>query len=174
MKRLLTICVVVCLILAATSVRADVITSVVRIGGATPGQPEIAAWPDGLQEGAQAYLDRWGKWGEDNEGFYHWDKIPAELVGADYVKTYNKDKKAKDVIYSVTVDQKAMLYIFIDYRYVEKHGNPPFSWLTNGSCGAVFTDTELRILLHEIKTLPKPKNKTRLFYIYAADRKSVV
>ena len=61
MKRLLTICVVVCLILAATSVRADVITSVVRIGGATPGQPEIAAWPDGLQEGAQAYMDRWGK-----------------------------------------------------------------------------------------------------------------
>ena len=168
MKRLLTICVVVCLILAATSVRADVITSVVRIGGATPGQPEIAAWPDGLQEGAQAYMDRWGKWG-DNEGFYHWDKIPYELIGADYVKTYNKDKKAKDVIYSVTVDQKAKLYIFIDYRYVDNHGNPPFSWLTDGSSGAVFTDTGLRCILHEIKTLPKPKDKTRLFYIYAAE-----
>lgn len=169
MKRFLMICVIVCLILASTGVRADVITSVVRIGGATPGQPEIAAWPDGLQEGAQAYLDRWGKWGDDNEGYYHWDKIPSELIGADYVKTYNKDKKAKDVIYSVTVDQNAMLYIFIDYRYIEVHGNPPFSWLTDGSSGAVFSDTGLKIILHELKTLPKPSSKTRLFCVYAAE-----
>ena len=169
MKRLLTFCLAICLIFTATNVRADVITNVVRIAGATPGQPEIATWPDGLQEGAQAYLDRWGKWGKDNEGYYHWDKIPYELIGADYVKTYNKDKKAKDVIYSVTVGQKAKLYIFIDGRYVKEHGNPPFFWLTDGSSGTVFSDAGQKIILHEIKTLPKPSSKTRLFYIYAAE-----
>lgn len=169
MKQLVTICAAVCLMLATTSVQAEVITDVVRVGGASPGQPEIAAWPDGLQEGEQAYMDRWGKWPPDNEGYFYWDEIPGELVGADYVKTYNKDKKAKDLIYSVTVSQMTRLYIFIDYRYVKAHGNPPFSWLIDGSSGAVFSDTGLRILLQEVKKLPKPSHKTRLFYIYAAD-----
>ena len=95
-KKLVTICAAVCLMLATTSVQAEVITDVVRVGGASPGQPEIAAWPDGLQEGEQAYMDRWGKWPPDNEGYFYWDEIPCELVGADYVKTYNKDKKATD------------------------------------------------------------------------------
>jgi hypothetical protein len=169
MKKLITICAIVCLMFTTASVRADVITKAVRIGGASPGQPEIAAWPDGLQEWSQAYMDRWGKWPPDNEGYFYWNEIPDELIGADYVKTYNKDKKAKDLVYSVTVNQKARLYIFMDYRYVKAHGNPPFSWLTDGSSGAVFSDTGLRMLLQEVKKLPKPSHKTRLFYIYAAE-----
>jgi len=165
MKQLITICAVVCLILSATSVQAQVITDVVRVWGASEGQPEIAAWPNGLQEQVQAYMDRWGSGGS----FYHWENLPDELVGADYVKTYNKDKKAKDVVYAVTVDQAARLYIFIDYRYIKVHGDPPFSWLTDGSCGAIFTNTGLKIILHEAE-IPSPGDEPqRLFCIYAAD-----
>ena len=165
MKQLITICAVVCLILSAASVQAQVITDVVRAWGASGGQPEIAAWPDGLQEQVQAYMVRWGSGGR----FYHWENLPDELVGADYVKTYNKDKKAKDVVYAVTVDQAARLYIFIDYRYIKAHGDPPFSWLTDSSCGAFFTNTGLKIILHEAE-IPSPGDEPqRLFCIYAAD-----
>ena len=62
MKRLLMICTVICLMFAATSVKADVITNIYRSDWDVPvyEPPEIAAWPDGLQEETQAYLDRWG------------------------------------------------------------------------------------------------------------------
>jgi hypothetical protein len=81
---------------------------------------------------------------------YHWQDIPAELVGADYVMTYCEDKqpyydpKAYEVSYSVTLGKDAALYIFVDERYA------PFEWLTDGSAGAVFVDTGLDILLNEV------------------------
>jgi len=169
MKPLLTICTVVCLMFETTVLQASVITDVYRAGGASDDQPEIVAWPYGLQNAAQAYMDRWGKWPPNNEGYFYWEKIPDELVGADYVKTYNVDKHDADVIYAVTVSQEAKLYIFIDSRYVVAHGNPPFHWLTDGSSGAFFSDTGLRLLLYEEKILPKKSFNTRLFYIYAAE-----
>jgi len=125
-----------------------VITSVVR-DGVTEGQPEIVAGPSpgGLQEGSHAFMDRPLDPGDTRN--YHWEGIPAELVGADYVMTYNEDKQpwydnAYDVSYSVTLGQAAKLYIFVDERYA------PFAWLTDGSAGAVFADTGLDIMLNEV------------------------
>jgi len=126
-----------------------VITSVVR-DGVTEGQPEIVAGPSpgGLQEGSHAFMDR--PMDQDDTRNYHWESIPAELVGADYVMTYNEDKqpaydpKVYNVSYSVTLGRAAKLYIFVDDRYA------PFAWLTDGSAIAVFADTGLDIMLNEV------------------------
>ncbi len=98
---------------------------------------------------------------------YHWEAIPAELVGADYVMTYAEDKKEKasNVSYAVTLGQEAMLCIFIDRRYVDAHGDPPFTWLTDGSSGAVFLDTGLDIVLNELGGT----NILRPFDVYGAE-----
>lgn len=171
MKRFLMICIVACLMLAVTGAKADVITNVYRWqGDPTYYWPEIVAWPDGLQEGAQAYLDRWGGPIGKNR-YYHWEEIPDELIGADYIKTNNRDKgeESSKVIHTVKVGQKSRLYIFIDHRYVDKWGDPPFSWLTDGSSQAVFTYTGLQIYLHEAREPLSPDDPLRLFYIYAAE-----
>jgi hypothetical protein len=42
------------------------------------------------------------------------------------------------------------VYIFVDRRYVDAHGDPPFAWLTDGSSGAVFEDTGLDIEFNEV------------------------
>lgn len=131
------------------------ITNVVR-DGVTEGQPSIVAGPNpgGFQEGSHAYMDR--PISEDDTRNYHWESIPTELVGADYVMTYCEDKQpvydpeAYNVSYSVTLGKAARLYIFIDRRYVDAHGDPPFAWLTDGSSGAVFEDTGLDIILNEV------------------------
>ena len=108
MRHSVTIFAVVCMMLVTTGLQAAVITSVDRTNGhpSTPGQPDIVPGPspDGLQVGSQAFLDRWDL---PSGRRYHWEAIPAELVGADYVKTYNNDKQiaAQNVSYSVTVSQ---------------------------------------------------------------------
>jgi hypothetical protein len=124
------------------------ITSVVR-DGVTEGQPMIGAGPSpgGLQEGSHAFMDRPISAGDTRN--YHWENIPAELVGADYVETYNEDCKpaypdCSDVSYSVTLSKAAQLFIFVDQRYA------PFAWLTDDSAGAVFDDTGLDIMLNEL------------------------
>jgi hypothetical protein len=169
MRNLLITCSVVCLILAATGVQAAVITDATRIGN-TPGEPEIVAGPSpgGLQEGSHAFMDR--PLNPDDTRNYHWEGIPAELVGADYVKTYNEDKQGSYpnpelVSYSVTLGSAARLYIFIDHRYVEEQGDPPFTWLTDGSSGAVFVDTGLDIMLNEVGG----REVLQPFDVYAAE-----
>lgn len=129
--------------------RKPLITSVIR-DGVTEGQPIVVPGPSprGLQEGSHAFMDR--PMNEFDTRNYHWEDIPAELVGADYVMTYNEDKRTAydpevyNVSYAVTLGQAAKLYIFVDDRY------DPFPWLTDGSTGAVFTDTGLVILLNEV------------------------
>jgi len=143
--------------------RKKVITSVVR-DGVTEGQPTIVYGPRprGLQEGAHAYMDR--PKDEDDTRNYHWQDIPTELLGADYVMTYNEDKRPKypdayDVSYAVTVDQDAILYVFVDQRYA------PFPWLADDSSGAVFADTDLDIMLNELGGA----NVLRPFDVYGAE-----
>jgi len=178
MKALWAICAAVCVVASVADVQAGVITSVERyIAGESPcRQPTIVPGLPGLQEGSQAFVDRWGWWPLPPPGrtYYHtWENIPPELVGADYVMTYNDDCKpwvetphSGTVRYTVTLSQAGRLYLFVDPRYVAAQGNPPFAWLTDGSAGAVFQDSDLKITLHEIQngahTYPSA-------YIYAAD-----
>lgn len=135
MKNSVTMFASVCLMLGATGVQASVITEVVRNNGyptpTVPPEPEIV--PGGLQDDAKAYVDR----------DFVWTDVPPELVGADYVKTFNNDKRTEEVSYAVTLSSAAKLYIMMDYRYLDAHGSPPFEWMCDGSSGAVFTDTGL-------------------------------
>jgi hypothetical protein len=67
--------------------------------------------PGGFQEGARAYVDRLHEWsGMPMEG------MPTELVGADYVKTFNNDKCRTDFRLDIKLAGPADLYVFIDDR----------------------------------------------------------
>jgi hypothetical protein len=68
--------------------------------------------PHGLAEDAVAYVDRPGyEWnGVDVKG------MPAYLLGADYVKTFNDDKMRPDMEVCVRLRRPANLYVFLDKR----------------------------------------------------------
>lgn len=77
--------------------------------------------PGGLKEDALAYVDRhrheWN--GVDARG------LPAYLLGADYIKTYNIDRRRRQMQVEVTLGQPAKLYVFFDARL------PIPDWLSN-------------------------------------------
>lgn len=73
----------------------------------------------GLREDARVYVDRFHEWnGVDAGG------IPAYLVGADYVQTFNADKWEPDVEIQVELAGPARLFVLFDRRL-----QPP-DWLT--------------------------------------------
>ena len=57
--------------------------------------------PGGMREDAVAFVDRDYQWnGVDAKG------IPSYLVGGDYVKTFNDDKVAQNLVITVTLDAR--------------------------------------------------------------------
>lgn len=77
--------------------------------------------PGGLREDAKAYVDRPAhEWNGLDEG-----GLPAYLVGIDYIKTYNGDKRRQHLSIDVTLSRAAILYVFFDARL------PAPQWLTN-------------------------------------------
>ncbi len=88
---------------------------------------------DGLQEGADAYID--------SDATY--TGVPEELVGADYVKTANVDNINAGVQYELTVID-CTLYIILD----DSVGSLP--WMSSGDVGGVvFEDTGLDVVIHQ-------------------------
>jgi hypothetical protein len=75
---------------------------------------------DGLLGSPEAHTD---------ESFI-WQNIPPELLGADYVQTYNGDNSNSSLTIDVTINQPATLYVF----HSDQVEDP--SWLTSA-----FTDT---------------------------------
>ncbi len=74
--------------------------------------------PHGFQEDCRAYVDRLHEWnGVDVR------KLPAFLVGGDYVMTYNDDKITTEIQIAVGITQPANVYVLIDDRV------PPPEWL---------------------------------------------
>ncbi|MEQ8847423.1 FecR domain-containing protein [Botrimarina sp.] len=87
----------------------------------------------GLREEARAYVDRFHQWnGLKATG------IPAYLLGADYVQTFNADKWEADVEIRVELAAPARLYVMFDRRL-----DPP-AWLTDN-----FADTGDKIGVDE-------------------------
>jgi ferric-dicitrate binding protein FerR (iron transport regulator) len=91
--------------------------------------------PRGLQEDALCYVDRLETQWNGVSG----DGIPSYLLGADYVKTFNSDKRRKDVRIKVTLSQPARLFVFFDDRlevptWLKKQGFRP----TNDKIGSDF------------------------------------
>ena len=122
-KKLLFVLLVLGLFAGMT--HAALITGVNRSGGTSGDRDWIGAW-DGdtdpsvgtLQDGEYVFSDR----------TYPWANTPAELVGAEYVLTFNTDKNGGtwDVTYEVTLGAAAMLAITVDDRL-------PAEWDNDGA-----------------------------------------
>ena len=82
--------------------------------------------PHGFKEDCRAYVDRLHEWnGMDGR------KLPAFLLGGDYVMTYNEDKITTEIQIAIGISQPANVYVMIDDRV------PPPPWLTRD-----FVDTQ--------------------------------
>ena len=88
---------------------------------------------EGLVEDARAFVDKTYEWnGLTEEG------MPAFLRGADYIQTYNSDRKHSTLNVKVELAGPAMLYVLYDNRMIVP------DWLSSG-----FEDTGLDIGLDE-------------------------
>ncbi|HVJ84372.1 MAG TPA: FecR family protein [Caulifigura sp.] len=88
---------------------------------------------EGLVEDARAFVDKTYEWnGLTEEG------MPAFLRGADYIQTYNSDRKHSTLNIKVELSGPAMLYVLYDNRMIIP------DWLS-----AEFEDTGLDIGLDE-------------------------
>ena len=69
----------------------------------------------GLKDGNIVYSDR----------AYGWSNTPAELIGYEYVRTFNTDKDGKELLinYAVTISEPAVLAIALDDRILESYGD---------------------------------------------------
>jgi len=81
---------------------AQIITSIER-RNSTNTYPQIAG---PLEQYAGIFVDR----------NYEYDQIPAALVGAEYIKVANNDKKTQYYELDVTLSQDATMYLLLDNR----------------------------------------------------------
>jgi ferric-dicitrate binding protein FerR (iron transport regulator) len=85
--------------------------------------------PGGMREDARAYADSFHEWnGLDAKG------MPARLLGADLVQTFNADNVNWFMQITVSTSRPCMFYVLADRR------NPPPAWLRER-----FTDTGVNI-----------------------------
>jgi hypothetical protein len=97
---------------------AAIITNVDRTRGTAGDRPAIGAFDQdtdplampagGLKDGNLVYSDR----------EYVWANTPAELIGYEYVPTFNTDKDDDNFIvnYAVTIGEPAILWLAVDDR----------------------------------------------------------
>jgi len=119
-KSLLILVVLLCIGQVAS---ATVITNVDRTRGTGGDRPVIGAFDGdtdpiampagGLKDGNYVYSDR----------EYVWVNTPSELVGYEYVPTFNTDKDVENIIvnYAVTISEPAVLAIAIDDRIPDEY-----------------------------------------------------
>ncbi|MBN2313408.1 MAG: proprotein convertase P-domain-containing protein [Sedimentisphaerales bacterium] len=98
----------------------SIIVSVVRANGERDNRAPIGEYdgytsvlptqPGGLKNGNLCFSDR----------TYSWAKTPASLAGAEYVRTFNSDKKSSTVTYTLTTSREATLMITVDQRIVNR------------------------------------------------------
>ena len=111
--------------------KGDVLGQVIRTRKGQPAEPP-KIHRHGFGEGSLVYSDR----------DFRFQKVPPHLRGADYLATYNDDKKAElPAHYEVTVTQPATLYLLVDTRIQSK-----ISWLKqNTATGLFFEKTGDRV-----------------------------
>ena len=96
---------------------AQIITNVDRSGGVSGSRDLIGDYdgetdplpsdPGGLAVGSYIFSDR----------TYAYSDVPAELIGADYVMTFNSDKGSTTVTYTLTTSIGAILAVGLDDRF---------------------------------------------------------
>jgi concanavalin A-like lectin/glucanase superfamily protein len=153
----------VLVIVLSTVVSAAIITDVVRTNGQTGDRDPVGRFTadrapleteaGGLMDGNLVYSDR----------TYPWSMTPADLVGSEYIRTYNTDKNGGtvDVTYEVTISEDALVWITTDDRI-------PAEWDNGGTvlsqqdavdlvvaafaAAGTFVDTGLDLFVHENDT----------------------
>jgi len=172
MKKLLVL--ILTLSLFASVASASLITGVVRSNGTSGNRTPIgvfdgstapmATQPGGLMDGNIVFSDR----------DYPWSNIPAEIIGAEYVRTFNTDKGgtgSATVTYAVTISRPCSVAVTVDDRI-------PAEWNNNGAiltqqdavdavvaafaAPGTFQDTGLNVAIHENATTDRPMS------VYAA------
>jgi hypothetical protein len=148
-------------------VTQPIITKVVRANGqagsrtdASPitaftGSTAPAPMPTyGLMDDVMVFSDR----------PYPWSKTPAELIGAEYVLTFNTDKNAgeTDVTYTVTFSRAATIYLTCDDRITDQQAAVDRVVAAFAKPGQ-FQDTGLTLYIHENATTDRPMS------VFAAD-----
>lgn len=149
MKKLI---VLVALIFAISNVAsAAIITSVERSGGAGGDRDPIGAYngednplpsdPGGLADGVLVFSDR----------TYPYAKTPVELVGVEYIRTFNSDKsKDGSVTYAVTLSQPCIYAIAVDDRFGAENQQGMVDGIAAGVVAAgTFVDSGLDVFVRE-------------------------
>ena len=166
----LKLIVLLALVIAVTGIaQASIITSVVRSGGQDGDRSPIGEFEGdtaplatevgGLKDGNLVYSDR----------TYGWINTPAELIGAEYVRTFNSDKDGTIVwiTYDVTISVDAVLAIAVDDRIPDEWDGCPSQQaavdLATQAIGpaGTFVDSGLDVTIDE--------GGGRLMSVYVAD-----
>ena len=118
-SRIALLLVAAVLVASAGIAQAALITNVVRANGQSGNRAPVgvfdgntqplATQAGGLINGNLMFSDR---------DVHAWNSTPAQIMGSEYVRTFNTDKASSelDVTYSVTLGQAAWLWITIDDR----------------------------------------------------------
>jgi hypothetical protein len=114
MKRLVLL-VAVLFALSSVASALPIISGVVRSGGSSGNRGPIGSfdgddspWLTSLADGIYVFCDR------DN---FKLQSTPIDLVGADYVQTFNTDKTVTTVTYDVTTSMGAIVAVGLDDRF---------------------------------------------------------
>ncbi|MBL7189880.1 MAG: thrombospondin type 3 repeat-containing protein [Phycisphaerae bacterium] len=149
MRKSLIMCAAVCLMVVSTGLQGAVITNVVRSGGYSDNRPPIGPYDGdtppmeteggGLKDGNFVFSDR----------EYTWENTPTELIGAEYVRTFNSDKKSADVLYNVTISSHAIVMLTIDDRFSPLQQERADEIVAGFAGPRTFTDTGLDVYIRE-------------------------
>ena len=116
-KRLIYLAAFVLLLDLGAAIEGAIITNVVRSNGASETRtpigvytgitPPLPTQAGGLMDGNYVFSDR----------TYTWVNTPAQLIGAEYVCTFNSDKTTSAVTYTVTFPIGATVLLTCDDRF---------------------------------------------------------
>jgi len=154
MKRLVLL--VAVLFALSNIASAAIITSVNRSGGASGNRDPVGVYdgemdplpsdPGGLANGVLVFSDR----------TYPYSLTPIELVGAEYIRTFNSDKNnASTVTYTVTTSSASFFAVGIDDRWDTQQTRIDGITSLVGPAGTFF-DTGLTVYIHENDTTDRP------------------
>jgi len=138
--------------LSAGVASATIITNVERSGGASGDRDPIGAYDGemeplasnlgGLMDGVLVFSDR----------TYPYANTPLELIGAEYIRTYNSDKgDSETVTYVVTTSIGATVAVGIDDRWDEPGDQQIRVDMITSAIGAAgtFVDSGLDVFIRE-------------------------
>jgi hypothetical protein len=140
-------------------VHAALIKEIVRANGQSGNRPPIGKFNGntsplvtdiyGLMDNKEVFSDR----------TYTWIYTPAELVGSEYVRTFNADKTTleTDVTYTMTLSRRATVWLTIDDRIPATTQQEAVDLVVaDFATPGMFTDSGLNLYINEGSTMFRP------------------